>query len=226
MDQATADVIKSVVPALTGALGIWLGSHLSLRNSLRALQTQSEQRAQELQREREIKEQETLKAWFEDFAITNCIDPLLLEILRLQDITIRSSLKVMGNVEIEVSPVPTEAFGKLFTLTGSIQFSTLSNALRLAPAGGLAKDECQEYVNRLNTLFLYLVRLKQYLLTTDISAKSDIYNICNIDRIRTIGESIDELINEILKREPNNELSPMTLLLRNMGKYPSGTPIE
>jgi hypothetical protein len=71
--------------------GTWLGARFSMRNTLKALEIQNAQKEKERREEREARDKEQLQQWFEKYAIEECVDPLLAEVLFLQEFLVRKA---------------------------------------------------------------------------------------------------------------------------------------
>jgi len=72
-----ATAFSVLIPVVSLIVGTWLGAWLSHRNTLKLLNIQNTQREKERAEERDAKRRAENQAWFENYAITQCIDPLL-----------------------------------------------------------------------------------------------------------------------------------------------------
>jgi hypothetical protein len=196
MRDTILETIKTLLPIASLLVGTWLGSRLSLRNTLRALQAQSEQREEELKNTRDAKEKEDLQAWFEEFSINKCIDPLLTEVLSLQALLGHLIFKSRNKdiPEFSVPPPPLDACVRLFTLTGAVRFIQLVTVLRNAVSYHLTDEQRQSYNQSLSVVLISLLRLKQYFLDTRLQHKTEVYKLCNDSRIKSVAGLLDKSI--------------------------------
>lgn len=209
------EVIRTLVPVGSVILGAWLGSRFTLRNSLKAIEVENEQRVKEWERDKKIKVQEELKYWLEDYAITGCVDPLLSEILLIESIVIRAHLTGKVVFDVTMPDLPHSSCVRIFTLTGSARFTLLVQTLR-SRRGDTTKENCHRIMETLNTISLLLIGLRQLLTSVDIESKSDLYKLCNDERFQKIGEALDAAATKTLTGSDTAEIAGMTRILRDI----------
>lgn len=128
--------LTSIVPVISLIVGTWLGAKFSLRNTLRALEIQNRQKEKERAEEVQQNEQKELRSWFERYAIDECVDPLLGEILFLQQFFTRRMTKTHYGLakepEVEIPPMPYQACVRIFAISGAVNFTMLASIAPLA----------------------------------------------------------------------------------------------
>ena len=106
-------LLTSIVPLISLIIGTWLGAKFSLRNTLRALEIQNRQKEKERAEEARQNEQKELCSWFERYTIDECVDPLLGEILFLQQFFTTSMTKTHYGLakepDVEIPQMPYKA---------------------------------------------------------------------------------------------------------------------
>lgn len=224
MDAEIIALLKTLEPPLQVGLGAWIGAYFTGRSSLRAIKAQNDQREAEWRRDKEVKEKEVLKEWFEDYAITKCVDPLLTEVFSLKSVLGAKAVELTHNDSVPGQPnpntAPYDACVKLLTITGASNTHVVFDVLRLVPTAKIGPDQLKAGMIALNTLVLYLLRLKQYLLTTDIASKSDIYKLCTEPKIEKLGRGIDKLWEDFQQAlgNPATDSSPMAMYMKRMAE--------
>ena len=190
-----------------------------MRNTLKALEIQNAQKEKERREEREARDKEQLQQWFEKYAIEECVDPLLAEVLFLQEFLVRKASESqfgIGATDPNPPAPPYEAYIRIFVITGAANFPMLSNLARTGLATTLNIETCQKYMQYLNFIRVGLIRLRQYLITTEIKNKRDIHDLCNVSRIQKLADLFDQQIDAMLTGKQSNEVSPLTDMFRKM----------
>jgi hypothetical protein len=211
--------LTSLLSLVSLLFGTWLGAHFSMRNALKALELQNAQTEKERREERQYRDKEQLQQWFEKYAIEECIDPLLAEILYLQEFLVAKACEFQfktPTIHTNRPAPPYEAYTRIFVITGAANFPMLSNLSRTTLIGALKVETGQKYMQHLNLIRVLLIRLRQYLITIEIKNKRDIHNLCNIPRIQKLAEAFDQQIDELLTGKSSGEVSPLTDMLRRM----------
>ncbi|HXI24036.1 MAG TPA: hypothetical protein VNG71_09175 [Pyrinomonadaceae bacterium] len=207
------------VPLVSLVVGTWLGAWLSHRNTLRLLDIQTRQKDKERNEERATQHKEEIREWFENYAIDQCVDPLLTEILFLQDFLLRAAAARQFHTSANEASTPTPPYDaciRIFVMTGAANFPMLLSLPRAGFATSMNEETCQKFMKHLNYIRLCLIRLRQYLISTEIINKSDVHNLCNVPRIQKLAEALDQQIDEMLSGRQSRGVSPITELLREM----------
>lgn len=222
MNQATVDLLKSIIPAVAVLAGSLVTGFILAWNTKRSLRIQNEQQIEKWKREHEAEKHDKLQEWFHEYAITKCIDPLLSEILAAQDFLTRSVVQRTGETKSngELPAALNDACVRFFTLTGATRLSLLFSAIRVS-SHGLNPDDVMKYQSCTQDIFTFLIRAKQYLLDMEISKKSGIYSICIMERFQSLGSGVDRSISELLaKSSDHNAVPVLTRMLHDFARSP------
>lgn len=221
MRQEYIELIKTLAPVVSAIIAAWLTARFTLRNAFQTFQLQNEHRMKELISEREYKEKENLRVWFEDYAVNKSIDPLSAEILFIQNLFVQIAAKGKTKIEpnIEMPPIPFDACVRLFNLTGTMMFPFLLHMSRQALSYNIDEAKCQKYTQFLNGILIGLLRLKQIFLTLELNRKSDLYKVCSNTMVQKGGEFLDKSITDMFGLEDITAGKRTTAeILRAMGQ--------
>ena len=172
-------------------------------------------------------EQKELSSWFERYAIDECVDPLLGEILFLQQFFTRRLTKTHYGLtkepEVEIRPMPYQACVRIFAISGALNFTMLASIARLGIPSTFSVEQCQKYMKSLNLILIGLIRLRQYLVGATITAKNDVHRLCVERRIQALGEMFDKEISEMGTQKPAKYLRSRRWLEKWGSQLPNET---
>lgn len=225
MRQEYVELIRLVSTVFAVLVGAYLGARLTLKNTLRTLEVQNKQKADELALERRTKEQEQLNLWFEDYAINKCLDPLITEILFIKLLIDQAVIEDETKVKQErsIPPMTIDACARFFTLTGVLNLPILLNVGRSASSMKIQSLQHKELVPYLNEILFHLIMLKRLMLSIELKSKTDIHKVCASELVKTQAESVEKCIYKMFKlpeeRWGTNKLGDLLKLVADVDSH-------